>query len=122
VTTGRDYAQDQVVESCKRVINWLEEVPDGPRQQIAKALMCLVKVVHSIIVCMKDGTHGAVLESLGGLFINHMNFVLDLTRSFTVKREMESEVTLLSESKIELPSTYNDLNEQMSRIISRYLL
>jgi hypothetical protein len=122
VTTGRDYAQDQVIESCKRVINWLEELPDGSRQQIAKALLCLVQVVNSIIICIKDGAHEAVLESLGGLFINHMNFVLDVTRSFTVKREMESEVTLLSESKLELPSSYNDLNEQMCRIISRYLL
>ena len=120
VTTGRDYAHDQVIMSFKRILNWLEKVPDASRQAIAKALVCLAKVVNSILICMMNGAQEAVLEALGGLFIDHMHFVLDMTRPFTAKGGMESEVTLLSESKIELPSTYKDLNEQMSRIISRY--
>jgi hypothetical protein len=121
VTTGRDYAHDQAIQSFKRILNWLEEVPDASRQTIAKAMVCLVKVVNSILICMTNGAQEAVLEALGGLFIDHMHFVLDMTRPFTAKSK--SEVTLVSErseSKIELPSTYKDLNEQMSRIISRY--
>lgn len=120
ITIGRDYAHDQVEDSLKRILNWLEQVPNASRPKIAKGMMCLVKVLNSILICLEQGAQESILSALGGLFITHMHFILDMTRPFCSKRLMDSQVTLLSEkSKIELPSTYKDLNEQMSKIISR---
>lgn len=120
ITTGRDYAHDQVEESLKRILNWLEEVPDASRTKIARGMMCLVKSVNSILICLEEGAQEIVLSALGGLFISHMHFILDMTRPFCNKRLTDSEVTLISEkSKIELPSTYKILNEQMTKIMSR---
>ena len=121
VSTGKDYAQDQVQESLKRIINWLEQVPDSHRTQISKAFHCLVKVVNSILICIKDGSQEIILSALGGLFTNQMHFVLDITRSFCDKSQiMDSQATLLPEkSRQDLPDSYKDLNDKMSRVVAR---
>lgn len=114
VNTGRDYAHEQVQESLKRILNWLEVIPDSSRSKIAKGMLCLVKVVNSILICLEQGGQETILSVLGGLFINHMHFVIDMTRPFCSKRPMESEITLLEEkSKIELPTSYTDLTEHL---------
>ena len=83
---------------------------------IAKNFTNLVKILNSILICLRNGGQECLLETLGGLFIDQMHLVIDITRPFCDSKG--SDVTLI-ESTRELPKAYLGLDERLARVITR---